>query len=228
MSVMGMDMSDVVGVGDPASWAAPLALAQVALARGELAVVPTDTVYGIAADAFSPAAVARLLAAKGRGRQKPPPVLVASVQTLDALAVEVSDDARALADAFWPGALTLILLAQPSLMWDLGDTAGTVALRMPDNAATLALLTSTGPLAVSSANKTEQPAATSVAQAQEQLGDSVAVYLDGGPSSGSQPSTIVDASVPGRLVVVREGALSIDRLAEVAPSIRLPEQDQPA
>lgn len=181
-------------------------------------MVPTDTVYGLAADAFNAGAVQRLLDAKGRTRQSPPPVLVPGIPTLDALATDVPDEVRALVAEFWPGALTIILTAQPSLSWDLGETQGTVALRMPDHQLTRELLSETGPLAVSSANLTGQPAATTASEAERMLGDSVAVYLDGGPS-GTVPSTIVDAtglSAPdGRLRIVREGAIAAEEIRRV-------------
>ena len=184
-------------------------LARAALSRGELVVVPTDTVYGLAADAFSPRAVQRLLDAKGRTRQSPPPVLIPSTQTLDALATDIPTSARTLVDAFWPGGLTLILQATPSLMWDLGETHGTVALRMPSDPITLELLAETGPLAVSSANLTGQPAASSAAEAEAMLSDSVQVYLDGGVRTDAVASTIVDATLPnGRVAIVRHGAVS--------------------
>ncbi|AWB85902.1 L-threonylcarbamoyladenylate synthase [Mycetocola zhujimingii] len=193
-------------------------LARTALRRGELVVIPTDTVYGIAADAFSPRAVQRLLDAKGRTRQSPPPVLVPGVQTLEALAAVIPDAVRKLVDAFWPGGLTIVLPAQPSLAWDLGDTDGTVAVRMPDNRIALELLTETGPLAVSSANLTGQPAATTATAAEAMLGDTVEVYLDGGESS-SVASTIVDATrliAPGgRLSILREGAVSREQIRDV-------------
>ena len=131
-----------------------------AVRRGELVVIPTDTVYGIAADAFSHDAVRRLLEAKGRGREMPPPVLVSAATTLDALAEGVPTWARTLVERFWPGPLTLVCRQQASLMWDLGETRGTVAVRMPDDAVALAVLERTGPLAVSSANLTGRPAAT--------------------------------------------------------------------
>src|SRR5690606_16252855 len=99
------------------------------------------------------------------------------VRTLDGLATDVPTAVRALAEAFWPGGLTVILRAQPSLAWDLGETHGTVALRMPDHPAALALLRRTGPLAVSSANLTGRPAATTAADADRQLGAQVAVIL---------------------------------------------------
>ena len=193
-------------------------LARAAIRRGELVVIPTDTVYGVAADAFSPQAVQRLLDAKGRTRQSPPPVLVPGVATLEALAAVVPRAVRQLVDAFWPGGLTIVLPAQPSLAWDLGDTDGTVAVRMPDNRIALELLEETGPLAVSSANLTGKPAATTAQDALDMLADSVDTYLDGGPSQ-STASTIVDATAlvapGGKLTVLREGAVSLTQLREV-------------
>lgn len=203
---------------DEPSLDASLASAAEAVASGGLVVLPTDTVYGIGADAFDASAVAALLAAKGRGRQMPPPVLVASPEMLDVLAVGVPQAARELARAFWPGALTLIVRAQPSLTWDLGETAGTVALRMPDDPVALALLRRTGPLAVSSANRTGRPAATTVAEAHDQLGARVAVYLDAGPARGGVPSTIVDATAP-LLGVVRQGAIPPAELGRIVPHL---------
>lgn len=201
-------------VTDPLTWGPALDEAVSAVGRGALVVLPTDTVYGIGADAFAPAAVAALLAAKGRGRQMPPPVLVPDLRTLDGLATDVPDGARRLAEAFWPGGLTLICRAQPSLMWDLGETRGTVALRMPDHPAALALLRRTGPMAVSSANKTGTPAATTAAEASDQLGAAVQVYLDGGAAPGGVASTIVDAT-GDTLRVVRDGAATLAMLREV-------------
>ncbi|MEZ2370792.1 L-threonylcarbamoyladenylate synthase [Arthrobacter sp. RCC_34] len=202
-----------------------LAHAQRAIAEQQCIVFPTDTVYGIAADAFSPLAVRLLLAAKGRSRTMPPPVLIPRVQTMDGLAVDIGDDARKLAEKFWPGALTLILHAQPSLEWDLGETKGTVALRVPDDELALEILARTGPLAVSSANRSGQPAAQTAANAQEQLAESVEVYLDGGPrpaESGTEdialPSTIVDCT-GSRARVVRQGAIALEDLRDVVPSI---------
>ncbi|MEL7976999.1 L-threonylcarbamoyladenylate synthase [Isoptericola sp. F-RaC21] len=203
-------------VTDPNTWGPAIDEAVNTVSRGGLLVLPTDTVYGIGADAFDAEAVAALLAAKGRGRQMPPPVLIPDVRTLDGLATQVPDDARKLAEAFWPGGLTIILQAQPSLQWDLGETHGTVALRMPDHPAALALLRRTGPLAVSSANATGNPAALEVADAQEQLGDAVTVYLDGGDAPGGVASTIVDAT-GAQLRVVRQGAITLEALNDVAP-----------
>jgi L-threonylcarbamoyladenylate synthase len=203
---------------DPDQRAAGLDAATAATREGALVVLPTDTVYGVAADAFDPGAVRRLLAAKGRGREMPPPVLVSSRSTLGALATRISTQADALADAFWPGALTLICLQQPSLGWDLGDTRGTVAVRMPDHDLALELLARTGPLAVTSANRTGMPAATEVDQAEEMLGESVAVYLDDGKVTGGVPSTIVDLA-GGVPHVLRAGAIRLEQLREVVPEI---------
>ncbi|MDR6904533.1 tRNA threonylcarbamoyl adenosine modification protein (Sua5/YciO/YrdC/YwlC family) [Agromyces sp. 3263] len=204
-------------------------LARGAIGRGELVVIPTDTVYGVAADAFSAAAVARLLEAKGRERTSPPPVLIPGIPTLDALAAEVPEPVRRLVAEFWPGGLTVILHAQPSLQWDLGETRGTVALRMPASPIALELLSETGPLAVSSANLSGQPSATTAADAEAMLGESVTVYLDGGPAGtgyeaigerpGDTSSTIVDATGltadGGVLRIVRAGVISRERIAAV-------------
>lgn len=196
-------------------------LAKIAIARSQLVVLPTDTVYGIAADAFSPLGVEALLAAKGRGPQSPPPVLIANQSALNALATDIHPVAIELADAFWPGALTMIFKAQPSLAWNLGETRGTVALRIPDHKIALALLAETGPLAVSSANLTGQPAATTAAAAQDYLGKSVEVYLDAGMSPKGESSTILDLTglsgdANGKIRVVRKGALSIEKIRRVA------------
>lgn len=176
------------------------------LRRGRLVVMPTDTVYGVAADAFDAGAVAALLQAKGRGPQMPPPVLIPSLETVDGLATQVPAFARRLMKRWWPGPLTVVLRAQPSLRWDLGDTNGTVALRVPDDEVALALLRETGPLAVTSANRTGEPAATEAHEAARQLGGSVAVYLDAGPSRGGLASTIVDCTRESP-EVLREGAV---------------------
>ena len=193
---------------------AGLAAAALAVQRGQLVVLPTDTVYGIGADAFDPAAVRRLLAAKSRGREMPTPVLVSAQSTLDALAVGVPSWARSLIQELWPGPLTVVCRQQPSLHWDLGDTRGTVAVRMPDHQVALDLLSRTGPLAVSSANRSGMDAAIDADQAESMLGEAVEVVLDAGASPGPVPSTIVDATgSSGRLL--RMGAVSLERLNQV-------------
>ncbi|KAB1984590.1 L-threonylcarbamoyladenylate synthase [Streptomyces sp. NPDC026665] len=191
-----------------------------AVRRGELVVLPTDTVYGIGADAFTSEAVADLLDAKGRGRNMPTPVLIGSPNTLHGLVTDFSEMAWELVDAFWPGALTLVAKHQPSLQWDLGDTRGTVAIRMPLHPVAIELLTEVGPMAVSSANLTGHPAPEDCDAAQGMLGDSVSVYLDGGPTPGNVPSSIVD--VTGKVpVLLRAGALSAEELRKVVPDLEV-------
>ena len=215
-------MAEVFDCSDSSQLLAGTRTARRAIGSGQLVVLPTDTVYGVAADAFSPEAVQRLLDAKGRGRQSPPPVLIPNTATLAALAAEVTEPLTTLAEAFWPGPLTIITQANPSLSWDLGETGGTVALRIPNQPLALELLQETGPLAVSSANLTGQPAARTAAAAREMLGDSVEVYLEAGDAAGGGvASTIVDATrltaEGGELRILREGGVSREALAEVLP-----------
>jgi L-threonylcarbamoyladenylate synthase len=207
-------MSDLLDCTDPATRPLAISAAARAVSTGSLVVLPTDTLYGIGADAFNPAAVTSLLAAKGRGRDMPVPVLVGSWHTIDGLVSAVSGQARDLIEAFWPGALTVVVEHAPSLAWDLGDARGTVAIRMPLHPVALELLAETGPMAVSSANVTSMPPAVTAQQAYEQLGESVSVYLDGGEAPAGQPSTIVDLTGPDP-VVLREGAIGVARLREV-------------
>lgn len=224
-------MSTVFDCSDESRLLAGLRAARGAIGRGELVVMPTDTVYGIAADAFRPEAVQRLLDAKERGRDAPPPVLVPGIPTLAALAETVPDEVTALTRAFWPGGLTVIVEARESLAWDLGETRGTVALRMPDDRVALNLLADTGPLAVSSANISGMPAARTAQEALEMLGDRVSVYLDGGEvgteaDPGRDPgSTIVDATgllrPDGRLRIVRHGAISDEEIIRVVGAERV-------
>ncbi len=205
-------------MAEPAERPVGLDLASDAVRRGELVVLPTDTVYGLGTDAFSPEAVARLLGAKGRGRDMPVPVLVGSPRTLDGIATGLTQQARDLVEAFWPGGLTLVTTAQPSLQWDLGDTGGTVAVRMPLHPVALELLRSTGPMGVSSANLSGRPAPSTCDQAVDQLGEAVSVYLDGGPSGEPVASTIVDVTGAAPRVQ-RLGAVSIEVLREVVPDL---------
>jgi L-threonylcarbamoyladenylate synthase len=212
-------MSARFDCSDPAQLAEGLQEAQAALRRGQLVVMPTDTVYGVAAEAFDPVAVDRLLAAKGQGRDTPPPVLVGTVRAAIALVQEFTEMGKDLIDEFWPGPLTLIFRSSPTLVWDIGETKGTVGVRMPLHHVALSLLKKTGPLVVTSARYAAAEAApTSVEEAEEQLGESVAIYLDGGPCTGDVPSTIVDltGSVPRLL---RPGVIPPDRLREVVPLV---------
>jgi tRNA threonylcarbamoyl adenosine modification protein (Sua5/YciO/YrdC/YwlC family) len=189
-----------------------------AIARGELVVLPTDTVYGIAADAFKPWAVAALLGAKGRGRDMPPPVLVGSRQVLEGLVFSLPTAARDLVEAFWPGALTVVVEQAPTLQWDLGDTYGTVAVRMPLHPVALEVLQHTGPLAVSAASRAGQMPAVTAVEARDQLGYMVSTYLEAGACSDPIPSTIVDCTTPVPRVL-RDGAIGYERLREVVPGI---------
>lgn len=195
-----------------------IAAAAASVKSGDLVVLPTDTVYGIGADAFNTDAVADLLAAKGRGRDMPVPVLVGSWDTLSGLVPNVSGRTRELIEAFWPGGLTLVVEHAPSLSWDLGDARGTVAVRMPLHPVAIELLEATGPMAVSSANRSGHPPARTAAEARSQLGEHVAVYLDGGEAETGVASTIVDVTgdVP---CVLRDGAVSLQRLREVVADI---------
>ncbi|MGN6792194.1 MAG: L-threonylcarbamoyladenylate synthase [Streptosporangiaceae bacterium] len=208
-------MSEMFDCANDEQRSAGIAAAVAAVLRGDLVVLPTDTVYGVGADAFRPGAVQSLLDAKGRGRDMPPPVLVGSVRAANALVEDLGPYGQELIDEFWPGGLTLICRASRSLKWDLGETKGTVAVRMPQDQVALDLLAQTGPMAVSSANLTGQPAATTAEAAREQLGEAVEVYLDDGPCETDVPSTIVDMTgdMPRLL---RGGAVPIGRLREVA------------
>lgn len=207
-------MPTVYDCSDTASRAAGLDAARRALSSGRLVVMPTDTVYGIAADAFDSSAVAELLRAKGRGRDMPVPVLVGSWHTIDGLVLGVPQVARDLIRAFWPGALSLVVHQAPSLAWDLGDARGTVMLRMPLHPVAIELLREVGPLAVSSANVSGRPPAVTAADAQLQLGDSAAVYLDGGPAEHALASTIVDLTGDAPRIL-RVGAVATSDIAEV-------------
>lgn len=207
-------MSQTYDCTRPEGHEAALAAALAAVKGGRLIVMPTDTVYGIGADAFDNDAVASLLAAKHRGPDYPTPVVVGSWDTVTGLVRDADARMKALVEAFWPGGLTIVTHQAPSLPWNLGDTRGTVALRMPLHPVAIELLQQTGPMALSSANVHGQPSALSAAQAREQLGDSVSVYLDGGPATIGTSSTIVDLS-GRRPRILRHGAIEAARVAEV-------------
>ncbi|MFI0367591.1 L-threonylcarbamoyladenylate synthase [Actinomadura sp. 1N219] len=217
-------MSRRYDCSDPMERTRGIAEAVSAVRRGELIVLPTDTVYGVGVDAFLADAVQKLLDAKGRGREMPPPVLVGSVRAATALVENLGTYGQDLVDEFWPGALTLVCRANPNLMWDLGETKGTVALRMPMHELAVELLKETGPMAVSSANLSGRPAARDVEEAEKMLGDAVSVYLDGGVSGHADPSTIVDltGSVPRLL---RVGAIPEDKIRSVV-GVLLTEEDE--
>lgn len=214
-------VAETFDCADPDERAQGINVALACLRRGEIIVMPTDTVYGVAADAFTPEAVSELLRAKGRGPDMPVPVLVGSLATMHAIATGVSADGELLAQVFWPGPLTVICHEQPSLKWDLGDTHGTVAVRIPDHPVALAVLARSGPLAVSSANRTGMPPPTTCTGAKESLGEAVSVYLDGGELATAVPSSIVDLTGPTPRLL-RAGALTLERLREVVPGLLAP------
>ncbi len=207
-------MTEVFACADPQRRSGGIASAVMAVKDGRLVVLPTDTVYGIGADAFNRAAVSALLAAKGRGRDMPVGVLVGSWHTIEGLVYTMPDGARDLIRAFWPGALSLVVPQAPSLQWDLGDARGTVMLRMPLHPVAIELLRETGPMAVSSANVSGRPPAVNAGEARDQLGDLVDVYLDAGSSPQQAASTIVDLTGTGPRIL-REGPVSAERIADV-------------
>ncbi len=211
-------MSEVYDCRVAGDRAAGISAAVAALRRGDLVVLPTDTVYGLAADAFTPPAVDALLRAKMRGPDMPVGVLVGSWRALDGLVLTVPPAVRELVEAFWPGGLSLVVHQAPSLSWDLGDSRGTVMVRMPLHPVALEVIGQTGPLAVSSANVSGSPPATSAAQAQEQLDEAVDVYLESGSCGDPVASTIVDATGPTPRLL-RTGAISLDALRDVVPEL---------
>ncbi|MDP9806747.1 tRNA threonylcarbamoyl adenosine modification protein (Sua5/YciO/YrdC/YwlC family) [Trueperella bonasi] len=190
-------------------------LAARAIGRGEVICLPTDTVYGIGADPFDRDAISRLLTAKSRTRANPPPVLVSDIAQAQSVAATISNLGLALMEEFWPGALTIVVPAREDIGWDLGQTNGTVALRVPDSQLTRDLLSVVGPLAVTSANQHGEPPATTVDEAVAQLGDAVTLYLDGGLVGGGAgiASTIVDVREPMR--ILRHGGISQEQLETV-------------
>jgi tRNA threonylcarbamoyl adenosine modification protein (Sua5/YciO/YrdC/YwlC family) len=211
-------MSLTYDCANPDERAEGLAAAVDSIRRGELVVLPIDASYGLAADAFQPAAIDALAASKGRGRDLPIPVMVGSWAALDGLTLMVQPSVRGLVEAFWPGHLTLVIEHAPSLAWDLGDDRGTVSIRMPLHPVALELLARTGPLAVSGANLTGRRVPLTAAHAQDQLGYAVAVYLDAGLCIDPAPSTIVDVSgsVPRLL---RPGKVTLPQLQEIVPEL---------
>ncbi len=207
-------MTQTFDTTDEAQRSKGIASAVSAVKDGRLVVLPTDTVYGVGADAFDPAAVTALLAAKGRGRDMPVPVLVGSWQTIDGLAFAVPEAARELIHAFWPGALSLVVQQAPSLQWDLGEDRGKVMVRMPLHPVAIELLREVGPMAVSSANISGRAPAITADDARRQLGELVGVYLDAGPSQQQAASTIIDLTGPTPHIL-REGPVGADEIATV-------------
>lgn len=207
-------MSQRVDATDPNDRERAIEIAASAVDGGRLVVLPTDTVYGIGCDAFDNQAVEALLRAKGRGPDMPVPVLVGSWDTIQGLVRDYTYNMRLLVEAFWPGGLSMVVHQAPSLPWNLGDTRGTVMLRMPEHPIAIELLNQTGPMAVSSANISGQPPATNVQMAEDQLGADVAVYINGGSATHGVASTIVNLS-SGRPRILREGAITAEQIGGV-------------
>jgi tRNA threonylcarbamoyl adenosine modification protein (Sua5/YciO/YrdC/YwlC family) len=191
-----------------------------AINSGDLVVMPTDTVYGIGADAFKPWSVTNLLNARG-GPHVPPPVLVGSRHTLDGLVTRMPPAARDLVEAFWPGALTIVVEQSPTLQWDLGDTGGTVAVRMPLHPVALEVLRVTGPMAVTTANIAGSPAPLTATDAREQLSYKASVYLEAGECPSPVPSTIVDVTGE-RPRLIRAGGITPEQLRDVVGDLEEP------
>ena len=199
--------------------AAGITAATSAARRGDLVVLPTESVYGVATDAFSTSGIERLRAAKGRGRELPLPVLVPGPGTVDGLALGLTQAGRDLIAAFWPGGLTVVVRHHASLAWDLGDGQGTVALRMPLHPVALEVLRGTGPLVLTSANRVGLAPPASCPEAQAQLGDAVRIYLDAGISPEAATSSVVDLT--GDLPrLLRAGSVPLDLLREVCPDLQ--------
>jgi tRNA threonylcarbamoyl adenosine modification protein (Sua5/YciO/YrdC/YwlC family) len=211
VTVVRLDCSDRNGRGRSISTAASAAR------RGDVVLVPTESSYGLATDAFSVRGVRSIRWAKGQMSQVPLPVLVPSVMTVGGIAAGMSNEARALMTAFWPGALTLLMRAQPTLAWDL-PTDAPLAVRMPLNPVLLELLDKTGPLVVTAANGAGLPAPLTVDEAVEQLGEAWVVALDAGPILPAEPSTIVDVTGEGA-VIMRHGGVSAELLREICPEL---------
>ncbi|MDO5033180.1 L-threonylcarbamoyladenylate synthase [Corynebacterium sp.] len=204
----------IYNCGDEKERQEGMEMAVKAAKSGRLVVMPTDTLYGLGCDAFDNDAVANLLATKHRGPDMPVPVLVGSWDTIKGLVGTYTDTAKTLVEAFWPGGLSIVVPQAPSLPWNLGDTRGTVMLRMPLHPIAIELLREVGPMAVSSANISGHQPPTTALAAKQQLGKAVTVYLDGGEAAIGKPSTIIDLSGP-RPYLLREGAISAERVGEV-------------
>ena len=180
------------------------------LEAGRLVVLPTDTVYGVAARPDDPVAIGAVFAAKGRPSDKPLPILAATPSDLDRVAA-LGDAARRAA-RYWPGPLTLVVPRAPGFEHDLGGRRSQgVAVRIPACEVALELLRASGPLAVTSANLSGRPPATTVAEARAALGDKVTAYLDGGVCAG-RPSTVV--SLVGEVELLRAGPIPFGPLVQ--------------
>ena len=194
----------VSALGDPPP-ATVVLQAVRALAQGLPIGIPTDTVYGLAADPFRAGAADRIFAAKRRPRDVSLPMLVSGVDQALSVSTAVPARARELMDRYWPGPLTIVIPARPGLGADLGDDDVTVGVRAPDHPVPLALCAAVGPLATTSANRHGEPPMTMAAEVDAAFGDALGVVLDGGVCAGS-PSTVVDCTGE-ELKLLREGRI---------------------
>lgn len=206
-------MTELISINPAAPDPDILARAAAILRAGGLVVYPTETVYGLAADALSLDAVRRVFDAKGRPAAQPLPVQIGQPADIDALAQDIPAEARALIAAFFPGPLTLVLPRRPGVPDLVTGGGDTVGLRMPGHPIALGVLRAFGgPLVCPSANLTTRPAPMSAAEARADLDGRVDLILDGGPTTDRTPSTVLDLTTrPARLL--REGKLTRAELA---------------
>lgn len=202
--------TQLLTLGASVSLAESILRAKDLLLSGQLVAFPTDTVYGLAAAAFNPTAIKQLYRVKGRQSTKAIAVLIGNPGALEQVTDNINSIARQLAEHFWPGPLTLVVARHPSLPALLSPQP-TIGVRMPNHPVALALLNLTGPLAVTSANRSGQPDATTAQEVDKQLGGRIPLILDGGPTPGGRPSTVVDSTLP-ELTILREGPISLAEL----------------
>lgn len=206
---------------DNAERARGITAAVAGIKRGELVILPTESVYAVATDGFSARGARAVRAAKGQSSVTPLPIMIASVTTIPGIAFNPSTAAMDLMHGFWPGALTILVTPQPSLAWD-HPAGAPLAVRIPLHPLTLEILRATGPMIVTGANSAGRAAALTADEALASLGESASICLDAGPlgvdPSLALPSTVVDATgeVP---VLLREGAVTLEQLRSVVPGI---------
>lgn len=192
-----------------------IAEAAEAIRRGELVVIPTETVYGLAADAMSPSAIARVFAAKGRPAENPLIVHVSSIEEAGQVAVHMPEMAKRLGESFWPGPLTLVLPRAESLPREVTGNLDTVAVRIPNHLAALALIRAAGtPLAAPSANPFTRLSPTRADHLDSAILAHVAMVLDAGPCEVGVESTVLDLS-GGAPRILRPGGISREAIERV-------------
>lgn len=209
---------------DDAERARGITAAVASIKRGDLVVLPTESVYAVATDGFSARGARAVREAKGQSAATPLPIMIANITTVPGIAFNPSIAAMDLMHGFWPGALTVLVTPQPSLAWD-HPAGAPLAVRIPLHPVTLEILRATGPMIVTGANAVGGAAALTVDDALEVLGETATIALDAGPLGAdpmlSLPSTVVDATgeVP---VLLREGAITLEQLRSVVPGMTTP------